>query len=466
LYRYEFTYDATADGVNDEWGFEAYALEGQDAYPTTANQVKWDHGNGGTYSYKAPISSGTAVANQHSGGALLGSSAVTGGSGSITVNVDTGMDALFTMWGQNGGIVKLYDIRLVRVGDYEPPVVPTSPTNAVLDASFSDPAMTNTALVKNFDYDYNDTNVNVWVHGASGVWDGGALKNTSGSANSRSIAIVTRAGSAGYDDVGVQDTIALTSGTYTVTMDIVFQANSGTGSVSVFSFGGLDATGNVNDVRLDLGEGTNDAVIVEQKLVPILRGSAFFTELARKDYTANLTETLVFTGLSVQDGEDLCIRLNGYANGDFNTIDNVQVLRTGDAAPVGYDAWVASYGLTGNDALPGTDVEPDGLDNLLEYALGGIPNVDDAAMVAPSASFAMDAGTNWQYHVHNERTDDPRLSYELGRKLDLVFGTNWTTGAIEFIGESADVGNIKSVTNRAPTLAPHAFLRLKVDKAN
>ncbi len=468
VYRYDFEYEVNNVGAGGFWGIEAYALIDQGP-SGSVDYVEYDHGHPGSVVI-LPTAQGIASFDLHSGGALSGAGNVTRTTGSVTVNITNGYDAVFTMYGADNTDVRLYDINMVRIGDYEVPVPPVTPANAVLDARFSDPSTSN-SLLQWADYDINDTNDHFWVHASSAVWGGKALSFKSAELTSRSLAIVVPAGTAGYDDVGAADTIALTSGAYTVSMDVTF-ANSGTGSVTIFSFGGMDATGNVNDVRLDLSQGTNalgQLLIedVEAALVPKLRGTAFFTELASKDYTTDTSpvgETLVFSNLNVQAGEDLCIRWNAYAQADFDKIDNVLVVRTGDAAPVGFDAWTASFGLTGNDALPGTDVEPDGLDNLLEYALGGIPNVDDAATVAPSASFAMDTGTNWFYHVYNERTDDPRITYELGRKFDLVFGTNWGTGAIEFVGESADVGGIKSVTNRVPTGAPNAFLRLKVNK--
>ncbi|VGO19627.1 hypothetical protein [Pontiella sulfatireligans] len=463
VYRYDFEYEVKNVGASGFWGIEAYALINQGA-SGTVDYVEYDHGHPGFVAI-TPAGQGIASYDLHSDGNLVGAGNVTRTNGSVTVNITNGYDAVFTMYGADNADVRLYDINMVRIGDYEVPVPPTSPTNAVLDAAFADGSTTN-SMYNEFDYDTNDDPSNTWVYSASTTWEGGSLKLLSAANTSRSLVIITPAGTAGYDDVGANDTIALTSGTYTVSMDVNFSANDGAGSVTVFSFGGQDATGNVNDVRLDLGEGTNDAVIVEQKLVPIVRGTAFFTELARKDYSANTIETLTFTGLSVQEGEDLVIRWNGYANADFSLIDNVQVLRTGGAAPVGFDAWAASFSLTGDDALPGADVEPDGLDNLMEYALGGIPNVDDASTVAPNITLALDAGTNWFYHVYNERTDDPRLSYELVRKLDLVLGVSWTTGAIEYVGESAESGGFKSVTNRASTAANAAFLRLNVEKAD
>jgi hypothetical protein len=449
LYRYDFTYAVTGvAGGNDNWGIEAYALRDQDA-TAGGNHISWDHGNGGVGSYTAPIANGSATFDQHDGGGILqGTDAVAKTSGSLTVNLTNGNDVVFTVWCDGGVDIEIYDISLTRIE-----------------------GITTNALVQNFTMNSNIDPSNSWTHAATTFWSGGALVLESSAANSRSLAIVTRAGKSGYDDVGADDTIALTSGSYTVSMDVTFAANEGAGSIAVFSMGGqVSATGNVDRIQFDLGEGTNDAVIVEEKLIPVALPSpdsnAFYTQLARKDYNANISETLVFTDLSVQDGEDLCIRWNGYANADFTSIDNVQVLRAGDAAPVGFDAWAQSFGLSDDDALPGSDVEPDGLDNLMEYALGGDPTVVDAAAVSPQVSTEAEGVTNWFYHVYNERTDDPRLSYELNQKVDLVYGASWYVGNIEFVGQSAESAGFKSVTNRTPALSNAKFLRLKVDKVD
>jgi autotransporter-associated beta strand protein len=54
---------------------------------------------------------------------------------------------------------------------------------------------------------------------------------------------------------------------------------------------------------------------------------------------------------------------------------------TGGASP--YNAWANLNSLAGMDALPGTDVEKDGLSNLLEFVLGGNPNSNDTPSVQP-----------------------------------------------------------------------------------
>ena len=135
-------------------------------------------------------------------------------------------------------------------------------------------------------------------------------------------------------------------------------------------------------------------------------------------------------------------------------------------ATTAFEDWAAASSLTGTNALWNADIEPDGLNNLLEYALGGNPNVDDAAVVKPGTSMAEESGTNWFYHVHNERTDDPKLNYELGQKSSLTNAAAWTSHGIELVDASVEVDSIKSVTNRTEAADNQKFLQLKVELAD
>lgn len=457
LYRFEFTYSVPVCGASGRWGIGAYALEGQDTSPAVVNVVNYDVGQNAANSYGPPLGEGAAEAVLHSGGLLTGTETTGQTTGTLTVNVASGSAVLFTIWGHNDADLQLYDVKLVRIGDYED----TSPANAVLDARFG--ADITTELVSDFDYDTNDDPANSWTHAANTVWEKKALKATSNTSNRRSLAIVTRSGTSGYDDFGADDTIALTAGVYSVSMDVIYKATTagGVGRISVWSFG-QDATGNVNDVRLDMGEGTPDEV----NMLPITRGTATTNLLANKDYTvANVFERVMFTDLTVNDGEDLAIVLNGYADGDWNRVDNVQVLRTGDLpyVPTPYEQWATSQGLSGDDALMTADVEPDGMDNLYEWALGGNPNVDDAASVLPTSGVD---GALLDY-VYNRRTNyvDLGLNYIIETDSDLVNAPGWTNASFTVsVGPAS--GEFEAVTNSIDTgtAGPQYFIRLRVEE--
>jgi hypothetical protein len=146
---------------------------------------------------------------------------------------------------------------------------------------------------------------------------------------------------------------------------------------------------------------------------------------------------------------------NDGSAGKSAMVDTVILTRSGNL----YDAWALSYGLTNGMAAGDYDVEPDGMDNLLEYALGGNPTNNDAAAVLPVSS----SDGNWFYHIHQERTDDSALSYTVKLKDDLVNDPSWDTNGVVFFGESDVADDFKSVTNRTD-IGNNEYLRLEVEK--
>lgn len=129
-----------------------------------------------------------------------------------------------------------------------------------------------------------------------------------------------------------------------------------------------------------------------------------------------------------------------------------------------YDTWTGLYNLTGSNALLTADIEPDGLNNLLEYALGGNPTNDDASAVLPVGMLAEDNGTNWLYYVYTERVGDTGLVYRVGTKTDLVTDTELNTNDVSFVDESAESGGLKTVTNRTEAAESVKFIGLEVEK--
>ncbi len=129
-----------------------------------------------------------------------------------------------------------------------------------------------------------------------------------------------------------------------------------------------------------------------------------------------------------------------------------------------YAQWADANGLAGTNALSTTDVEPDGMDNLLEYALGGDPNVDDAAAKLPVYRMVEDGGTNGLEYVYNRRLDAATrgLDYGIILNTDLISGT-WSN-----IGTSAETGSavidagFETVTNQIPAVEDEKFINLEV----
>lgn len=173
------------------------------------------------------------------------------------------------------------------------------------------------------------------------------------------------------------------------------------------------------------------------------------------DYTGTLDAAQDISGLTaltVSNVTSWSLSLNSDGTSDPG-IGSIGFRYSVTAVP--YDYWAEGWGV--DIGAITDDYEQDGMDNLLEYALGGNPTNDDASTVMPTASAGNDG---WFYYVHNERTDDDSLSYTVKLKDNLVYG-EWTTTGVVFHGESADIDSFKSVTNRTDVNSAE-FLRLEV----
>lgn len=135
--------------------------------------------------------------------------------------------------------------------------------------------------------------------------------------------------------------------------------------------------------------------------------------------------------------------------------------RESSASPAPYPAWAKEKGLSTTNALFGADPDEDGLDNLLEYALGGSPTHADALAVRPVGRFSTDFGV----YTYNRRRNASAfgLTYSIAYKTNLLdpvwidAGTAWETGT-DIIDD-----DFESAVNRIPvTGLEKGFFRLKI----
>ncbi|WP_136081884.1 hypothetical protein [Pontiella desulfatans] len=132
-------------------------------------------------------------------------------------------------------------------------------------------------------------------------------------------------------------------------------------------------------------------------------------------------------------------------------------------APADYDSWADGFGLIGSDRDLDADLEPDGMDNLTEYALGGNPNVDDAAAVLPTYS----SKSAYIEYVHRERSDavSRGLDYNVQSTAALSMPAWTNDSTITYVGKGAIDGEFESVTNRLDTASGDAyFIRLHIQQ--
>lgn len=109
------------------------------------------------------------------------------------------------------------------------------------------------------------------------------------------------------------------------------------------------------------------------------------------------------------------------------------------------------------------DYEPDGMDNLLEYAPGGNPASNDAPGLLPVSSIATEAGTNWLVYIYKRRTDaaERGLNYQVLSGNSLVDGS--VTNTVPASGVSLPSNGFETATHRISTAGEdRQFMGLEV----
>ena len=147
------------------------------------------------------------------------------------------------------------------------------------------------------------------------------------------------------------------------------------------------------------------------------------------------------------------------------TYDNfsVEALPSSSVTTNYYAEWLELYPTLGSSTNYTDDPDFDNMENLLEYALGGIPTNSDAASVLPISGMMEDGGTNWMYYTYNRRLDATarQLAYEVVSGTDL---TGAMITATEETGSAAINADFKSVTNRISTeVDAQSFMKLNVE---
>jgi hypothetical protein len=175
------------------------------------------------------------------------------------------------------------------------------------------------------------------------------------------------------------------------------------------------------------------------------------------DGTTTVTGSVGFVANLKPVAPTLATMLSFFGTAEFDYI-RIEVGATPPVVLAPYEAWVLLYELEGVDALQGSDVEPDGLNNLGEYAFGGNPTNDDAAAVSPDTYVE----ANWFYQVYNERADDTNLTFTVGATSDLT--TPADTNDVFFVGASAVVDGYRTVTNRTEATTDEKFIDLEVSQ--
>ena len=122
-----------------------------------------------------------------------------------------------------------------------------------------------------------------------------------------------------------------------------------------------------------------------------------------------------------------------------------------------YNLWTNAKGLEGTDADWFADPDGNGMNNQLDYALGG---------VRPDSSITQDGGTNAMQMMYHRRRD--------AAARDLDYRIKWTDNLVSNVWNmagSAETGSavldesFEIVTNHIPADLPQKFIRLEIEMA-
>ena len=275
---------------------------------------------------------------------------------------------------------------------------------------------------------------------------------------------------------GVNDGILFDTALFEVsggTVDLYGQIKFGLSSAAEFKVVGDDASISIRALNQGAGDGTFTFEF-DSTGVSAINSSGWMT----LNYAKLVVDGSAYTGdagtFTLFDTGNLAALLdtNNITISGFDSYGDAYITQDQDSDIITltlisgnpYDDWAATHGLTAgvNDAY-GDDAEPgggDGMDNLLEYALGSDPLGDDAATFLPIHN--QDGG--YLNLVYRRRLDAESLGldYNVYSTLDLV--NNPMTNATEEAGSLGIDAEFESVTNRVLIDAESMqFMGLKVE---
>ncbi len=147
---------------------------------------------------------------------------------------------------------------------------------------------------------------------------------------------------------------------------------------------------------------------------------------------------------------------------DYNGSQAGKTTVTATAPASGYTAWAAGWGV--DLGAETNDYDNDGLLNVYEYGLGGVPTSSASLGYEPTYGSVADGGTNLFQFVHVKLTDENSgITYLVEATDDLVYSP-WTNLNVVIVGSGPFPPGFETVTNRVPTAGKaNQFMRLIIE---
>lgn len=151
-------------------------------------------------------------------------------------------------------------------------------------------------------------------------------------------------------------------------------------------------------------------------------------------------------------------RFNGVVQAPY-VVDDIHMISVGDSVPAGYAEWVAEHELDGSQSGMEADPDGDGIENLLEYALGSDP-LAPSVFDLPIQSIVNVGGEDYLTLTFTRPVGIAGVDYVVEESADLV---DWDSGPVELASSVEDGLKIVTYRDSMPmTENERRFLRLRV----
>jgi len=148
---------------------------------------------------------------------------------------------------------------------------------------------------------------------------------------------------------------------------------------------------------------------------------------------------------------------------EFQNRRTALATKWGTALANGYSVWETQWDVSlGSET---DDYDSDGLNNLVEYAMGGNPtNGTVAPAYMPTSSLVDMGSSNVLEYVYTRRDPVPNgLAYDLNLTPGLFF-PKWTNTGFIVVGEADGDSGFKVVTNQTPVDVDSKFIKLVIEQ--
>jgi hypothetical protein len=221
-------------------------------------------------------------------------------------------------------------------------------------------------------------------------------------------------------------------------------------------------------VDIYFNEGFDDITYLDPNGDPETLASGLMDVWLNNSKTANDAVNDRFLGTNTLS-DIASLRFQTYSSGMQEAwFDNIEVAIATPTSPGSpYLVWTTGYGLAGADAELLANPDGDALNNLAEYALGGVPtNGNDASVIFPTFGTPANEMSQGLEYTYRRRINAAALGLSYALELsNSLLPPSWSTNGYTETGAAAVDSDFETVTNQIPVdTEPQQYIRLKISE--